>query len=90
MNEPQALNNPGPEEYWVLVRVERSEIFFLRYTLEAYEGLCVSTTQAGGEGLVLVYTAASQRETLNELIEALGAEMELEVIERGEGIYGHR
>jgi hypothetical protein len=79
------MTQPPPEEIWVLCRVPRAEICYLRYTLEAYEGLCVSTTVPGRGGLVRVYTDKGLREDLDRVLDALASELELEIIERGEG-----
>lgn len=69
---------------WVVVRVEKHEIFHLRYTMEAYEGLCVTTTLPGGQGLVRLNTSHSLIPDLMTVLEALKKEMELEIIEAGE------
>lgn len=74
---------PKPVEIWVLCKVERPQIFFLRYTIEAHEGLAVSTTLPGGEGLVRIYTELSREEELEELLSALQSEIGLEIVERG-------
>ncbi|TAL16980.1 DUF4911 domain-containing protein [bacterium] len=73
----------APSEIWVLCRVPREEIFFLRYILDAYDGLAVSTTLPGGEGLVRIYTEMSRKEELDKLLEALGEEFSVEIADRG-------
>ena len=73
----------SPEEIWVLCRVPRHEIFFLRYNLDAYEGVAVSTTLPGGEGLVRIFTDESQRKELEELLISFEREIDLEVVEWG-------
>ena len=69
---------------WVLLRLERSEIYFLRYTLEAYEGLCVTTTLPGGEGLIRLSTSSEQLPTLLEILENLASETPLSILETTE------
>jgi hypothetical protein len=76
---------PPPEEIWALCRVDRSDIFHVRYTLEAYEGLCIPTTLPGGGGLVRVIAEARQRDELRRVLEGLGDEIGLEILEWGEG-----
>jgi len=71
-------------EIWALCRVPRDGIFHLRYSIEAYEGLAVTTTLPGGEGLVQVYTEAALRPLLERVLAGIAEEMELEVVEWGE------
>ena len=77
------MDNTTHREIWVVVKIPRADIFFLRYTLDAYEGLAVLTTIPGGEGLVRIYTEESQRGELEAVIEGLKEEIDLEVIEWG-------
>ncbi|TLN00739.1 DUF4911 domain-containing protein [bacterium] len=79
MKEEQAK----PVEIWVLCKVEKPLIFFLRYTLESHEGLAVPTTLPGGEGLVRIYTEEGRRKELEELLEALKKEIGLDILEWG-------
>lgn len=81
-NTPPAVDTG---DVWVVVRLEKPEIYFLRYTVESYEGLCVPTTLPGGEGLVLLTTTSDLAETLAEALEGLKKEMEIEVLEWGTG-----
>lgn len=69
---------------WIVVRVEKPEIFHLRYTMEAYEGLAVTTTLPGGEGLVRLNTSHSLIPDLTMVLNALKKELRLEIIETGE------
>jgi len=73
-------------EAWVLLRVDKPGIYFLRYTMEAYEGLCIPTTLPGGEGLVRLTTSLALRPELEAALEGLGREMPLEIIGWGEGL----
>ncbi len=71
-------------EIWVVCRVARAEIFLIRYAIEAYEGLAVTTTLPGGEGLVRIYTEQRLRPLLEQVLEGLSQELTLEVMEWGE------
>ena len=79
----ESSENSG--EVWFLCRAPREEICHLRYTLEAYEGLCVSTTIPGRGGLVRIFTSAEQADDLEKVLNGMAGEMPLEIIERGEG-----
>ena len=59
-------DHPTQREIWALCRVARPDIFLLRYTLEAHEGLCVSTTLPGGEGSTPVEPVAITKATVVE------------------------
>jgi len=72
-------------EIWALCRVPKTEIYHLRYTLEAYEGLCVPTTLPGGGGFVRLLSSGGLRAELGAVLEALAGEIGLEVLEWGEG-----
>lgn len=73
------------DEVWALCRVPRDLLFRLRYTLEAYEGLCLSTTAPGGEGYVWLRTSRELRLSLEETLTALAHEMDLQVLGWGSG-----
>lgn len=73
------------KEVWALCRVPRDRICHLRYTLEAYEGLCLSTTLPGRGGAVLVRTSPDLREELKRTLVALTEEIPFEVERWGEG-----
>lgn len=73
-----------PREIWALCRVARDEIVHLRYSIEAYEGLAVTTTLPGREGLVRIYTEERLRGLLARVLRSLAEEMKLEVVEWGE------
>ncbi|MBI5443134.1 MAG: DUF4911 domain-containing protein [Deltaproteobacteria bacterium] len=75
----------GPRETWALCRVPKADICYFRYTLEAYEGLCVATTMPGAGGVVRLLTSAELRPALEACLEALAGELELEVLEWREG-----
>jgi hypothetical protein len=76
----------GPvKEVWALCRVPRERLFYLRYTLEAYEGLCLATTLPGRGGYVVTRTSPELRDELGRTLQALAEEMPLEVLRWGEG-----
>lgn len=83
----ETKTNPGNinGDAWLLVRVAKPDICHLRYTLEAYEGLCVPTTLPGGNGMVRLTTSKGLIAELVRAIEGIAKEVEVEIIERGEG-----
>jgi hypothetical protein len=74
-----------PSEAWALCRVPKAEICYFRYTLEAYEGLCLPTTLPGQGGLVRLLTSLELRPELERCLAGLAREVEFEVLEWGEG-----
>ncbi|MEW6486975.1 MAG: DUF4911 domain-containing protein [Thermodesulfobacteriota bacterium] len=77
---------PDAGEVWVVCRVPVPDLVRLRYTLEAYEGLCVATTLPGGLGRVRLLTSAGLRSELEGVLGALAAEMPLVTERWGEGL----
>lgn len=80
------MDTPDTEEVWALCRVPRDRLWLLRYTLEGYDGLCLSTTAPGRGGLVWTRTSPSLRGELEATLEALGREMGVEVLGWGSGL----
>lgn len=76
---------PGPGEVWVVCRAPVPDLVRLRYTLEAYEGLCLATTLPGGRGQVRLLTSTGLRPELEEVLGALASEMLLVMERWGEG-----
>ncbi|MDW7709564.1 MAG: DUF4911 domain-containing protein [Deferrisomatales bacterium] len=74
-----------PGELWALCRAPRKDLVYLRYTLEAYEGLCVATTVPAGGGLVELRSSADRRDELEEVLASLAREIPLVVEGWGEG-----
>lgn len=72
-------------EAWALCRLPRDRICHLRYTLDAYEGLCLSTTLPGRSGTVLVRTSTQLKDELARTLDALALELPLEIVGWGEG-----
>lgn len=87
MPTPAATSSPAapPREIWTLCRVPREAICYLRYTLEAYEGLCIPTTVPGRGGLVRLLTEQSRLADLDRVLDGLARELPLEILGRGEG-----
>ena len=61
---------------WIY-QVDPYEIHYLRFILEAYEGLATLTTVDAQRGLIQLATAPGSRASLEDLMEALGRELEL-------------
>ena len=78
---PPDLRINAAAELQVTCRVPTRELCYFRYTLEAYEGLCLPTTLPGGEGRVRLATSAGQRPQLEAVLHALSEEIPLEVEE---------
>ncbi len=76
---------PPPDEIWVLCRMARSDIFYIRYNIEAYEGLGIPTTLPGNQGHVRIILERRQREEMEQVLAGMAEEIELEILEWGEG-----
>lgn len=72
-------------ETFILCRADRADLFHLRYTLEAYEGLCVTTTLPGGGGVVRLSTSREQKETLLRVLQGIQQEVALEILGEEDG-----
>ena len=69
--------HPQRSNLWIY-RVDPYEIHYLKFIVEAYEGLVTLTTLDSQEGLVQLAVPPGRSRSLEALIEALGQEMELE------------
>ena len=69
--------HPQRSSLWIY-RVDPYEIHYLKFILEAYEGLATLTTLDPHQGLVQLTVPPGCNRSLETLIEALGQEMELE------------
>ena len=69
--------HPQRSSLWIY-RVDPYEIHYLKFILEAYEGLATLTTLDPDQGLVQLAVPPGCKRSLEALIEALGQEMELE------------
>lgn len=63
-------------------RVDRRDIAYFRFILEAYEGLAVLTTLDAGQGIVVVRFPECFAGDVGELLDALGNEIGLVEIEK--------
>ncbi|MHB8764311.1 MAG: DUF4911 domain-containing protein [Deferrisomatales bacterium] len=68
-----------PAEVQAICRLARSDLVYLRHTLEAYDGLCIPTTPPGRTGEVRLLTTADRREELAAVLQALAAEFPLQI-----------
>ncbi|MCG6916949.1 MAG: DUF4911 domain-containing protein [Deltaproteobacteria bacterium] len=59
-------------------RVDPYEIHYLKFILEAYEGLATLTTLDSEKGLIQLAVPPGRKESLESLVEALGRELVLE------------
>ncbi len=76
---------PSYPDVWALCRVPRAEVCFVRYTLEAYEGLCIPTTLPGGAGRLRLLTSREQKADLDAVLRSLADQVALVVESWGEG-----
>lgn len=67
---------------WIY-QVDPQEIHYLKFILEAYEGLTTLTTLDPQRGLVQMAVPPGRHGSLEVLLEALGQELELERISPG-------
>jgi hypothetical protein len=59
-------------------RMDRRQIAYFRFLLEAYDGLAVLRTLDPSEGRVVLYLSASCEDELDELIRCLADDIRLE------------
>jgi hypothetical protein len=59
-------------------RVDPYEIHYLKFILEAYEGLATLTTLNSKTGLIQLAVPPGRKDSLESLLEALGRELGLE------------
>jgi hypothetical protein len=59
-------------------RVDPYEIHYLKFILEAYEGLATLTTLNSKTGLIQLAVPPGRQDSLESLLEALGRELGLE------------
>ena len=70
----------------LIYQVDPYEIHYLKFILEAYEGLATVTTLDSQEGLVQLAVPPGSYDRLENLMEALGSELKLKRIgPAGEG-----
>ena len=61
-------------------RVDPYEIHYLKFVLEAYEGLATLTTLDSATGLIQLAVPPGRKDSLESLLAALGHELRLERI----------
>ena len=59
-------------------RVDPYEIHYLKFILEAYEGLATLTTLDSEKGLIQLAVPPGNKDSLRSLLEGLGRELKLE------------
>jgi len=59
-------------------RVNRSDICFLKYLLESYEGLAMVTTEDATQGRIVVRIAPGCADTVDTIMASLASEMYFE------------
>jgi len=69
--------HPKRSSLWVY-QVDPYEIHYLKFILEAYDGLATLTTLDSQEGLVQLAVPPGSNRSLEILMEALGQELKLE------------
>ncbi len=74
---------PVPREIWVECRVPHAHIYHVRYTLDAYEGLCLASTVEDPAGRVRLLSTEDRWEELREVLEALAQEVPLTILDQG-------
>jgi len=67
-------------------RVDRRQINFVRFIFEAYEGLAVVTTLDADKGQIGLAVAPGCEEMAGRIIEDLGRQFRIEVMEDAGGI----
>jgi hypothetical protein len=65
-------------------RVDTSQISFLKFILEAYEGMAQLTTLDPGSGIVEIYVAPGCMKDFEKIVKDLKKQMLIEVIEYSE------
>lgn len=62
-----------------IIRVDRREICFLKFILEAYDGIATMTTIDAGQGIVLLRIAPGCEKEVEALLRDLGKEFMIDV-----------
>ena len=61
-------------------RVEPSKIGFVRFILEAYEGVAIATTLDARKGLLRLAIAPGREETARKIVDALNKDFKFEAV----------
>ncbi len=59
--------------------VDPYDIAYIRYTIEAYEGLCILTSLDSKRGILQISYPKEQEEDLKSIIKALSFEIQLKI-----------
>lgn len=69
-------------------RVNRRDIVFLKFILEAYEGMNVMSTVDNGAGIIRILIMPGFEQDMGELLDDLGRQVIMEPVEwEGEGAF---
>ena len=63
-----------------IFQVEPSKIGFIRFILEAYEGVAIATTLDSGQGLIRLAIAPGREETAGKIVDALNKDFKFEAV----------
>ncbi len=65
-----------------IIRIDRREICFIKFILEAYEGIATMTTIDARQGIVLLRIAPGCEKEVEALLRDLGEDIMIEVFDR--------
>jgi hypothetical protein len=65
-----------------IIRVDRREICFIKFILEAYEGIATMTTIDARQGIVLLRIAPGCEKEVEAVLRDLGEDIMIEVFDR--------
>jgi len=65
-------------------RVDRKEISYLKFIIEAYDGIAIVTTIDPVEGLIALHVAPGCERTVERVLKDLGKELMIELVENTE------
>ncbi|MGQ9509645.1 MAG: DUF4911 domain-containing protein [Thermodesulfobacteriota bacterium] len=66
------------------LRLNRKDIAYLKFIIEAYEGMAVVRTKDPNEGIVELMVAPGWEKEVEEVLEGLRKEIPMEVLHQGE------
>jgi hypothetical protein len=76
--------SPQQSSALLIYQVDPYEIHYLKFILEAYEGLATLTTLDPQKGLIQLAVPPGSKGSLEDLLEALGQELELKRVTTSE------
>jgi Domain of unknown function (DUF4911) len=65
-----------------MIRVDRSEISFIKFILEAYDGIATMTTMDARQGMVLLRIAPGCEKEVEALLRDLGKDILIDFFDR--------